>query len=88
MAMKKNLDDRARKKAFDEIFDKFDHNKNGKNVFFILELVSMSIKIVYSGSLQMPLFRNHVCQRFHQGGQEPSRYKYLYFVGKTFDTKA
>ena len=33
MAMKKNLDDRARKKAFDEIFDKFDHNKNGKNVF-------------------------------------------------------
>ena len=30
MAMKKNLDDRARKKAFDEIFDKFDHNKNGK----------------------------------------------------------
>ena len=30
MAMKKNLDERARKKAFDEIFDKFDHNKNGK----------------------------------------------------------
>ena len=29
MSMKKNLDERARKKAFDEIFDKFDHNKNG-----------------------------------------------------------
>ena len=34
MAMKKNLDERARKKAFDEIFEKFDRNKNGcfKNV--------------------------------------------------------
>ena len=29
MAMKKNLEERARKKGFDEIFDKFDHNKNG-----------------------------------------------------------
>ena len=29
MAMKKNLDERARKKAFDEIFEKFDRNKNG-----------------------------------------------------------
>ena len=29
MAMKKNLDERARKKGFDEIFDKFDRNKNG-----------------------------------------------------------
>ena len=29
MAMKKNLDERARKKGFDEIFLKFDHNKNG-----------------------------------------------------------
>lgn len=27
--MKKNLDERARKKAFDEIFEKFDRNKNG-----------------------------------------------------------
>ena len=30
MAMKKNLDERARKKGFDEIFMKFDHNKNGR----------------------------------------------------------
>ena len=29
MAMKKNLEERARKKAFDEIFEKFDRNKNG-----------------------------------------------------------
>ena len=29
MSMKKNLDERARKKAFDEIFEKFDRNKNG-----------------------------------------------------------
>ena len=30
MAMKRPLDERARKKAFDEIFQKFDHNRNGK----------------------------------------------------------
>ena len=30
MAMRKNLDERARKKEFDEIFLKFDHNRNGK----------------------------------------------------------
>ena len=29
MAMRKNLDERARKKEFDEIFLKFDHNQNG-----------------------------------------------------------
>lgn len=28
MAMRKNLDDRHRKKNFDEIFKKFDHNHN------------------------------------------------------------
>ena len=30
MAMKKNLDDRAKRKALNEIFAKFDHNRNGK----------------------------------------------------------
>ena len=30
MAMKRPLDERARKKEFDEIFQKFDHNRNGK----------------------------------------------------------
>ena len=30
ISIKKNLDERAKKKDFDEIFDKFDHNKNGK----------------------------------------------------------
>ena len=28
MAMRKNLDERQRKKNFDEIFKKFDHNHN------------------------------------------------------------
>ena len=31
MVMKKNLNERARKKAFNEIFYKFDPNKNGIN---------------------------------------------------------
>ena len=30
MAMKKGLDSRAQRKAFEAIFAKFDHNKNGK----------------------------------------------------------
>ena len=30
MAMRKNLDERARKKELDAIFAKFDHNHNGK----------------------------------------------------------
>ena len=30
MAMRKNLDERAKKKGLDEIFDKFDHNKDGE----------------------------------------------------------
>ena len=30
MAMKKNLNERARRKAFNDIFNKLDHNKNGK----------------------------------------------------------
>ena len=29
MAMRKNLDERARKKELDAIFAKFDHNHNG-----------------------------------------------------------
>ena len=29
MAMRRPLEERARKKEFDEIFEKFDHNKNG-----------------------------------------------------------
>ena len=37
MAMKKNLDERARKKEFDEIFLKFDHNKNGCNKINIMQ---------------------------------------------------
>ena len=50
MAMKKNLDERARKKAFDEIFDKFDHNKNGKinetekNPFQINSINALTLK--------------------------------------------
>jgi hypothetical protein len=31
VAMRKNLDERARRKAFDAIFKRFDYNHNGKN---------------------------------------------------------
>ena len=31
MAMKRNLTERARMKAFESIFTKFDHNQNGKS---------------------------------------------------------
>ncbi len=31
MAMKRNLTERARLKAFESIFTKFDHNQNGKS---------------------------------------------------------
>ena len=31
MAMKKNLDERAKKKALDDIFTKFDHKRNGNH---------------------------------------------------------
>jgi len=37
MAMRKNLDERARKKAFDAIFKRFDYNHNGK--LFIKDFV-------------------------------------------------
>ena len=33
MAMRKNLDERAKKKGLGEIFDKFDHNKDGEKAF-------------------------------------------------------
>lgn len=35
IAMKKGLTERARKKAFDAIFLKFDHNQNGNFVYFL-----------------------------------------------------
>ena len=35
--MKKNLDEKARKKEFNEIFLKFDHNKNGCNKINIMK---------------------------------------------------
>jgi hypothetical protein len=38
MAMKKNLDERARKKEFDKIFLKFDHNENGCNILTIINV--------------------------------------------------
>lgn len=46
MAMKKNLDERARKKAFDEIFEKFDRNKNGTMYAkdFVREINNQGIK--------------------------------------------
>ena len=34
MAMRKNLDERARKKAFDELFERYDHNRNGRFILF------------------------------------------------------
>ena len=34
MAMKKNLTERAAKKAFNAIFEKFDKNQNGKHFFY------------------------------------------------------
>jgi len=36
MAMRKNLDERARKKELDAIFAKFDHNHNGSSNYFQL----------------------------------------------------
>ena len=34
MAMKRNLTERARLKAFESIFTKFDHNQNGKSLHY------------------------------------------------------
>ena len=39
MAMRKNLDERARKKAFDELFERYDHNRNGR--FFLIRVIFM-----------------------------------------------
>ena len=35
--MRKNLDERARKKAFDELFERYDHNRNGR--FFLIRVI-------------------------------------------------
>jgi hypothetical protein len=35
IVMKKGFTEKARKKAFEAIFEKFDHNKNGKLISFI-----------------------------------------------------
>ena len=34
IVMKKGFTEKARRKAFESIFEKFDHNKNGKETFF------------------------------------------------------
>ena len=44
MSMKKNLDERARKKAFDEIFEKFDRNKNG---FVKVSIISLFMYMIF-----------------------------------------
>jgi len=47
MAMRKNLDERARKKELDAIFAKFDHNHNGRIYIkdFLAELKDQDIEI-------------------------------------------
>ena len=57
MAMKKNLNERARRKAFNDIFYKFDHNKNGK--------YEKPISILHA----VMLCRQYVRGGFHQGNQ-------------------
>ena len=65
MAMKKNLDERARKKGFDEIFDKFDRNKNGLYTIQSTDMaVACRIYIAISGG---HFSRNNVCQRLCEG---------------------
>ena len=44
MAMRKNLDERARKKAFDELFERYDHNRNGR--FFLIIAIFMENHIL------------------------------------------
>ena len=61
MAMNKNLNEKARKKEFDEIFIKFDHNKNGCTILILLN--------VSTGKFS----RKNVCQRLFEGNKDASR---------------
>ena len=45
--MRKNLDERARRKAFDAIFKRFDYNHNGKKI----ETIDKDIKMFNLGKL-------------------------------------
>ena len=47
VAMRKNLDERARRKAFDAIFRRFDYNHNGKKLkmFFCSSIVFLAGKL-------------------------------------------
>ena len=52
MAMRKTLDERARKKALDAIFNRFDFNQNGA--------VSVAVGML---NLQKKIFRKNIHQR-------------------------
>ena len=52
ISIKKNLDERARKKDFDEIFHKYDHNKNGMDNPFNFS----PLKQIFSGAIYIKDF--------------------------------
>ncbi len=42
IVMKKGFTEKARKKAFESIFKKFDHNHNGKNICIHYQKINLS----------------------------------------------
>ena len=56
MAMRKNLDERARKKELDAIFAKFDHNHNGSSNYFQLNRENLLRFFFYKGRIYIKDF--------------------------------
>ena len=66
MAMKKNLDERARKKEFDKIFLKFDHNKNAW--FFYINYYKLFLRENTLGKIHVKDFLREIKMQFVKVG--------------------
>ena len=64
MAMRRNLDERARKKELDEVFNKFDRNKDGRFFFTVIKSKMLQNKLWLSSQLGLQICLRVVSLRF------------------------
>lgn len=82
--MKKNLDERARKKAFDEIFDKFDRNKNGCDKVLIIWLF---IYMIFKGTMYAKDFVREINNQVKRIVVQRQRLKCLVLIRESSQMK-
>ena len=71
MAMRKNLDDRARKKGLDSIFNKFDRNQNGKKLLVIN--ATHGILYIMTGKIFIKDLVSSLLEQGHKVGEDEVR---------------